>query len=642
MASLQSGTTVDSRYEIIDLLGRGRAGTVFSAKDILLSRTVALKFLNPALTNDSDFVTRFVREAQTLGGIDHQNIVRCFDLIPESKFGYYLVTELVEGISLEDLLKQQCQLPLIDALAIGMQICDAAEALRAKQLVHRDLKPSNVMLETRGEQKLVKIIDFGLVGRGQAVSADKMRLTKPDLLIGTPAFMSPEQIRGAEVDHRSDIFSIGCILHRLITGKNTVCADNVLETLILQLTKRPERLAASLGAVPSGLQEILDQAVEKSAERRWQTAEEFKAALEEIFDRYSNCAYKQILTSEQAEIAPLNTTYGAGADREEKNSALANSPWLTNKIAVTVCLALCFLTTVLVAGLYLSRTKSQTRMPEGETSQKSWSPIESLTPVKKFNAETVFPFVFSQDHGHWQARGFDVNNYDMLKLKTMVEDFPPYADARKKGLFMPGIVRLNNCSIDGGGNLNSISDLNIVLLDLSRTKIDDRALDTLKSFNQLTELNLKNSDLITADISARLSAVQNLSTLRVSGRNINSTSLDSLYRLKKLSRLELGEIKISAREVSALARIKNLRIVGFERCTIAPTGYKGLAGWKKLQQLQVIRMNVSEQDLDSLSDLNGLQKLDFVECSGLNDPKIRKLRRKLSSTQVQLFDNRND
>ncbi len=289
LARLTTGTVIDKRYIIIGLLGQGRSGTVYSARDQQLARDVAIKLINLELVQDNNFITRFVREARTLANIDHKNILRCFDLVLNSEIGSYLVTELVPGISLSQILNRQGRINVGDALDIVIQICDGADILRAKDLVHRDIKPSNIIIDTSTAAKSVKIIDFGLVGYGQLMErSEEFKITKPDVVFGAPAFMSPEQIRGLALDHRSDIYSIGCVLFRLICGENSVIADSALETMVLQLTRKPKPLSAFFDIpeiIPEGLDDVVQMALEKSAELRYQKASELKFALSEIRDK---------------------------------------------------------------------------------------------------------------------------------------------------------------------------------------------------------------------------------------------------------------------------------------------------------------------------------------------------------------------
>ena len=231
-------------YEITALLGRGGMGEVYRAKDAKLKREVAIKILPEEFSRDADRVARFQREAEALAALNHQNIAAIYDL-QEANNTRFLILELVEGETLADVIERRGALPVEEALNIGSQICEALEAAHAKGVVHRDLKPANVKLTPDGK---VKVLDFGLA---KAIESTAVQATVsnsptlmsgsiPGLIVGTAAYMSPEQARGRSADQRSDVFSFGCVLYQMLTGKQAFQGEEVSDVIASVLKLEPD------------------------------------------------------------------------------------------------------------------------------------------------------------------------------------------------------------------------------------------------------------------------------------------------------------------------------------------------------------------------------------------------------------------
>src|SRR6185436_8841145 len=237
-------------YELIEVVGAGGMGVVYRARDLKLQRDVALKVLPDAVALDPERVARFRREATVLASLNHPNIGAIYGF-EDSGDVHALVLELVEGPTLADRIAQGA-IPLDEALSIARQIAEALEVAHEKGIIHRDLKPANVKLRPDGT---VKVLDFGLAkalepALGDAKPARAASLsptvTSPALvsgvgvLLGTAAYMSPEQAKGKPADKRSDIWAFGCVLYEMLTGKRAFAADDVSETLASVLAREPD------------------------------------------------------------------------------------------------------------------------------------------------------------------------------------------------------------------------------------------------------------------------------------------------------------------------------------------------------------------------------------------------------------------
>ena len=219
-------------YRILEIRGSGGMGVVFRAEDPQLKRIVALKAMLPELAASSASKMRFLREAQAVAQIKHDHIVTIHQ-VGEDRGAPYLAMELLQGESLDDRIKREGKLPMIEVMRIGREIADGLEAAHEEHLIHRDIKPANIWLEQKKGR--VKILDFGL-----ARSADgSAHVTQSGAIVGTPAFMAPRAGRGTEVDHRCDLFSLGCVLYRLATGQSPFKGTDAISTLMSVTSDTP-------------------------------------------------------------------------------------------------------------------------------------------------------------------------------------------------------------------------------------------------------------------------------------------------------------------------------------------------------------------------------------------------------------------
>ena len=270
--ALAPGTRIGP-YEVIDLIGEGGMGKVWRAYHTALKRNDAMKVLPDALATDAERLARFQREAQMLASLNHPNIAHVygFEEVDGSKA---LVMELVEGQTLADRIAQG-PIPVVEALPIARQIAEALEAAHEQRIIHRDLKPANIKLRPDGA---VKVLDFGLakametapagIGASQSSTITSPALmTAVGVLLGTAAYMSPEQARGKPVDKRADIWAFGCVLFEMLTGKRAFASDDVTDTLAFVITREPDWNALPI-ETPLLLRRLLRRCLEKDLRRR--------------------------------------------------------------------------------------------------------------------------------------------------------------------------------------------------------------------------------------------------------------------------------------------------------------------------------------------------------------------------------------
>ncbi len=281
---LPAGTRLGP-YEIVSLLGTGGMGHVYQARDERLNRQVALKVLPPNFVGDDERRRRFVQEAQLASSLQHPNIVTIFD-IGTADGTDYLAMELVRGRTLEAVIpKKGLRLP--EALRYAIQITDALAAAHAAGIIHRDLKPSNMMVTDQGQ---IKILDFGLATLTEtpfSSPADETRaqavvVTGDNAILGTVAYMSPEQAEGKKIDARSDIFSFGAIFYEMLSGQRAFRADSTPGTLAAVINLDPPALTAVTDDLPQPVERLVSRCLRKDVARRAQHASDIKIALEDL------------------------------------------------------------------------------------------------------------------------------------------------------------------------------------------------------------------------------------------------------------------------------------------------------------------------------------------------------------------------
>ncbi|MBX3451680.1 MAG: protein kinase [Planctomycetaceae bacterium] len=263
-------------YEVIDVIGRGGMGVVFRALDPRLNRVVAIKVLAPELAASPLARRRFLREAQAAAAVSHPHVVT-IHAVDEQKLPY-LVMECIVGQSLQQKIDNVGPLRLTEILRIGHQIAEGLAAAHRQGLIHRDIKPGNVLLENGVER--VKITDFGL-----ARAADDAAITRTGEVSGTPQYMSPEQAKGERVDARSDLFSLGCVMYAMCTGRSPFRADSMAAAIRRVCDDAPRPIGEINPEVPGWLIEIIGILLEKKPENRFQTAEEVGTALAACLER---------------------------------------------------------------------------------------------------------------------------------------------------------------------------------------------------------------------------------------------------------------------------------------------------------------------------------------------------------------------
>ncbi len=279
------GSIIAERYHVMKKLGEGGMGQVYLAEHVKMGRKSAVKVMNPGMVNDADAISRFNREAANASRINHPNVAGIYDFGETADGLIYLAMEFIEGESLTSIIEREGALKPDRAARIIKQTGDGLAVAHDMGIVHRDLKPDNIMI-AKGRQgtDLVKVVDFGIA---KAAGAENQKVTKTGLVVGTPEYMSPEQLAGDKLDHRSDIYSLGLVAFNVMTGTLPFQAESAQESMIMRLTDDPatlQQVKPDINWSPE-VQRVIRKALERRREDRYESAATFGSELAEAVDQ---------------------------------------------------------------------------------------------------------------------------------------------------------------------------------------------------------------------------------------------------------------------------------------------------------------------------------------------------------------------
>jgi len=381
------GQTI-SHYLIIGKLGSGGMGEVYLAEDQRLSRKVAIKFLPADVATDERARQRLLREAKTAATLDHPNICAIYEVGQDDSHSF-IVLQYIEGETLAARLKRQ-RPDLREALAIAGQVADALSEAHARGIIHRDIKPENIMLTTRGQ---VKVLDFGLAktlrdpGILESDAQTGSMLSIPGMVMGTVPYMSPEQVRGEDLDGRSDIFSFGTLLYEMLSGQRPFEAKSTAEVISAILTVEPPPISrSSLGPIGSGEDRLIRKCLEKDAGLRYQTMGDLISDLEQIRREYESGQVRPT-TRPASEATPLKAEAATGGiarrwGRRRKIELVMTAAVLA--VAAVVYTLSFWSRHVAVSGAKSANAAAYDAYMRGKVNVSSENPDDNETAIKLF------------------------------------------------------------------------------------------------------------------------------------------------------------------------------------------------------------------------------------------------------------------
>lgn len=604
-------------FEVLSELGRGGMGIVYKAYHVKLHRVVALKVLSPALADDKEFLQRFEREAQSAAALNHPNIVTVYDVGAEAD-EHYIAMEYVDGPNLQQRLDAEGALEWTEALRIIRQALRGLDAAHRIGVVHRDIKPHNIILNGAG---LVKIADFGLAKR---LDDSAQTLTIPGLIVGSPAYMAPEQARGEEVDARTDLFALSGVLYTLLSGHPPFAGKTRSELLRNILGENPTALRSIRADLPIPVARLVERALEKDPDNRFASAEEMGSAVDLALA-------------------------GMGETRRlipEKAPARTRTPWRLAAVGVVVLIVLCL---GIVALVTRSRTPPPPK-PSGETIQTTegmfqdaqleiavrkalgLSPDEALNPVRLAELTRLD----ASQSGITDLRGIErAKRLEHLNLAgNPLTHLEPLAQ-------LPSLVVVDLHAIPGldGNQLVHLRSLsNLLCIQFDGRKNVDAALEALSTMPMLELLSIHGGPSGTA---AGVRKLERLDTLRglslLFFANPLDEALDAIGRIRRLDYLNLTGSNVGDAGMPHLAGLEQLRFFALGDTKVTDAALPVLARLPSLKILILQREAVTDAGLDALAESPTLDYLCLLECRQVTDAGVQAIARAARLTTLNLL-----
>ena len=565
------GTIVDSgdsalqrirdSYDITGVIASGGMGVVYKATHRILQKTVAIKMLKPGQFNETALL-RFQREGKIASTLSHRNIVGVNDF-GVTEFGQpFMIMEFVDGVSLAQRIREKGFLTVEETFKIATQVCEALRFAHEKGVLHRDIKPTNIML-TKGHGE-VKIVDFGIAKLIEP-TAGEVSLTQTGASLGSPLYMSPEQSKGKDLDGRSDLYSLGCVVFECLTGAPPFVGKSAVETIMLHLSEIPPTLReASLGRdFPKEDEDLVSRLLAKDPLKRFQTADELMQAL--------SCRE--------------NTPVSAPSAPEAKASEFGNN-LMTAGLAVA-----------LVAGV----TAAYFLKPE-------------KTAVEKISSRTQQNIAPTKPTKDFQEKVADPNKYEKQVSKAM---FMQQIDSSAL------VVDASGFSLTDEDLEALKQDSRLHAVRVSDTKISDAGLAKLAELDNLLCISANRTKITDVGI-AKLARLPKLNTLHLAGNRLTDACAASLAQIRNLRELDLCDTSISDRAIFKLAGLKHMKSLHLNRTLVTDNGIEAIVkSFSELEELHVrSNQGVTVNSLKYIDKAPNLKRLTLSGCQ-INASQMR-------------------
>lgn len=615
-SQFKPGMKIAGKYTYLGALGSGGMSAVFKAHDPLLDRTVAIKMLHHHLTDNESLFKRLRQEGRAISQLNHANIVRVHEFgITEDTSEPYIVMDYVEGESLQRIINREGGVNKTKALDSFKQVTRALVHAHDRGVLHRDLKPSNIMIGRDDQgQPLVTLVDLG-IARIASADSEVARLTATGEIFGSPMFMSPEQARGEEVDVRSELYSLGCLMYETLTGKPVVEGNSPLEVIFNQINTEPEEMTISRAGntIPPDLKKIVTKLLNKDPEKRYQSAGEVLRELDACELHGGGAADVSSRRSQNEERAPT------------KNPARTSLLW-----------ALC----VMVIGI------------AAYCGSAFVSPLHR--PLPPVNTSSSSEKTLSQQHpglASGTRTEVDLSNIGITDdaLKSIGQT--PYL----RKVWLRGD---NQITDNGVAYLAPATSL--AILDLADTAVTDKCGATISRFKNLTDLGMDNTHVTDAFIESvpdsvvwislngtavtnagveRLIRLPNLEGVFLSGDKVDDATTAALAKIPRLHKVYLSSRKLTDRSAYSLCSASDLTELSIHGGALTDAGVIKLARKHKgLTKLTLTgNAKVTNASLDAISKLTSLEELD-MDGTGITAPGMERILSKLPALKIVQFD----
>lgn len=597
----------NDRYVTVAELGRGGMGIVYQCTDTQLLRDVAVKVLSWSMnTNDA---VRFHKEAVALGKMQHPNILRILDFGQSEGDSLFIVMELLSGQSLSDIIDARDELSLDQKLSIFLQLCDGLIHAHAREILHRDIKPSNIFVDrTAGGELKATITDFGLA----KLLTEDQRLTKTGISIGSPPYMSPEQANGQGVDERSDIYSLGCLMFEVLTGRPPFLGETVPQTLLLHINGSVPKLAdkADGQTFSAAMENIIAKCLAKEPQKRYQTVEALRVDLRNY--RQTLVPEEQIEIENSGVYRPAQNLLASITETVPKEGASSQNVTLAISAVVLVSLGL--------FGWFVAETLKD--RPTNDFQIKDGN--EVLQVIK---ADPGIERVLSDKDPWKDARGPDGRK----KLQKIRED----ALAEDKSMnLLPTYIDCSGSEVNDD-DLRSIAFIPIKGLRLNDTKVTDKGLETLKEEGSLKEIYLNNTR-ITDDGLRQLARVPHLMYITLDGTAVTDKTIKFLSSFPDISTITLHNCKkVKGETINSLARPTVYTRLSFSNTNVLRRNIPKLYG-VDVEELDLAALNLTDDDLDEVSKIKHLRALSLNDNPAVTERGLFKFANVLTLDTIYL------
>lgn len=578
---------IPERYEIISELGTGGMGSVYLALDKILDEKVAIKVLaKTSIADDPRVIQRFQREAMAAGKLAHQNLVSTLDFDVSPSGQPYLVMDYAEGVTLKDHLAAVGALPLDQIHDIFKQILAGIAHAHKEGVVHRDLKTSNIVLVDDEDGKLrAMVIDFGIaliLEDGQSSS----ELTRTNAVLGSPLYMSPEQVRGEKADERSDIYSLGCVLYECLTGSPPFRGESSLHTMEMHLNAAPPLVTGMFDGdteLEERLNKVLTKALTKEPSRRFSIIEEFAAALSEA-----------LLEDEHSTAIDGDEEVPTANKRKQDSFGTKLLILASSSIILFTLLAISYVVLMPIFDKPQVRTDSPVReiehivpLPEGKHMDEDFL-SEKLARIVAKNGQ-----ILTVRARRWSRQKF-IQVRDSSAADTITSLSIPY------------------CEFDNPADIGLLSDLSITSMNLSTTNFDNEGAAELKKFKQLQGLKIGGCKAVTDEGIKSVSEIKTLTSLDIGG-GVTGRCLTDVLKLKNLYSLDLKLVKdLSAEQLASLSGLK-LTCLFIHNRNLSSEYLRAIAEIGTLEKLKFIAVRLVDSDQTGMNALAGMKRLQEIE-----------------------------
>ncbi|MEZ4490052.1 MAG: serine/threonine-protein kinase [Cyanobacteriota/Melainabacteria group bacterium] len=480
------------RFNLISLLGKGGMGEVYLARDLVLDKEVAVKVLHSEISEAQ--ILRFRQEAVAVARLKHANILEVYDFAQADEGNFYLTMEVVRGKSLDELTKERAALSLAEFFEVADQLLAGLEHAHKAGVLHRDIKPSNVMLSD-SEPVQVRLVDFGLA---KNLSDEELSLTRTGLILGSPYYMSPEQIRGADTDARSDIYSFGCLAYKVLTGAVPFAGKDALETMDSHLKKIPRSLLELDPDLPPEIDELIQKCLAKDPELRFQDVSSLRTALAGV---------KEAVTPDDALDEP-------------ENEAVADSI-STRRIHPALLMVPALIGVIVLFGAW----------------NALFNKAEKPTPTQR----KVF------------TEGYVSELKDAIEPDVKPQDLKDLLGADKS-------LRLDSRELSEEVLATLPSLKGLVILSAENSNLNDEAMKYIGDCKEIQELKINYNPGISPTGLSEVAKLPYLGKLEVANMNLEDAHLDAIAKAKQLFNLDISlNHGIKSGALKRLLPLKNLR-----------------------------------------------------------------------------------